>query len=539
MATSSAPSIGWMTAGPLWDGVSKLAVPPRQPAILSFETENFIEELAKTLTADRSMGPIDLTPLLVKYEIASERPPGASAAWGIAPTTTPVRLYQPAHGRFYLVAASLVNELPGFPERCVDLAGGDKIFFVLRRLEENETVERAWTGKAWVKLSNGGASLVQGEQELPLSPINYENSAGRHRRLLVGFIPTASREAAEATDLFEEENIKGLADASARIVEPYEQLQELTPPDPSDADFNELAYKDALSLRQDALRFLLVDAADFLEQRLPNLWSSIQADNPGQLGSADRAVYEYLGNFVGSVPNVDDQSSQRTMISWREALREAWKQKSSINGESAAGGVALLDIDLNVLSETRRVRLVEELNTLLRNALEATSPPAEGWADQRKLEFPKLEPIGNTRYVLRCVYRQARCAGLRAEVVSEPSQSFTVAPFYDPDAPARPIRISLPMDTSIAGLRKSKKNVAFLFSDKLGGQIARATDLSTAFKGKVGKGGGYSLGRICSFSIPIVSLCAMIVLMIFISLLNIVFWWKPFLKICLPIPRRG
>ena len=30
--------------------------------------------------------------------------------------------------------------------------------------------------------------------------------------------------------------------------------------------------------------------------------------------------------------------------------------------------------------------------------------------------------------------------------------------------------------------------------------------------------------------------CIEIVLMIFVSLLNIIFWWMPFLKICFPIP---
>jgi hypothetical protein len=35
-------------------------------------------------------------------------------------------------------------------------------------------------------------------------------------------------------------------------------------------------------------------------------------------------------------------------------------------------------------------------------------------------------------------------------------------------------------------------------------------------------------------SIPIITICALIVLMIFISLLNIVFWWLPFFKLCLP-----
>ena len=41
---------------------------------------------------------------------------------------------------------------------------------------------------------------------------------------------------------------------------------------------------------------------------------------------------------------------------------------------------------------------------------------------------------------------------------------------------------------------------------------------------------------ICSFSLPIITLCAFIVLNIFLSLFNIIFNWLMFIKICLPIP---
>ena len=48
-----------------------------------------------------------------------------------------------------------------------------------------------------------------------------------------------------------------------------------------------------------------------------------------------------------------------------------------------------------------------------------------------------------------------------------------MAGFFDPDAPARPIRIALPLDTSPAGLRKFDRNTAFMISDMLCGQIDR------------------------------------------------------------------
>ena len=39
---------------------------------------------------------------------------------------------------------------------------------------------------------------------------------------------------------------------------------------------------------------------------------------------------------------------------------------------------------------------------------------------------------------------------------------------------------------------------------------------------------------VCQLSIPIITICALILLMIIVSLLNIVFFWLPFFKICLP-----
>ena len=41
----------------------------------------------------------------------------------------------------------------------------------------------------------------------------------------------------------------------------------------------------------------------------------------------------------------------------------------------------------------------------------------------------------------------------------------------------------------------------------------------------------------CTSSIQIIFLVALIVMFIFLILLNIIFWWLPFLKICLPIPK--
>jgi hypothetical protein len=49
--------------------------------------------------------------------------------------------------------------------------------------------------------------------------------------------------------------------------------------------------------------------------------------------------------------------------------------------------------------------------------------------------------------------------------------------------------------------------------------------------------GGMGIQWICSFSLPVITLVAMILLMIMISLLNIIFFWLPWVKICLPFPK--
>src|SRR2546422_9611520 len=50
--------------------------------------------------------------------------------------------------------------------------------------------------------------------------------------------------------------------------------------------------------------------------------------------------------------------------------------------------------------------------------------------------------------------------------------------------------------------------------------------------------GAVGLAVICTFSLPIITLVALIVMFLFLLLFNIIFWWLPFFMICFPIPRR-
>ena len=91
---------------------------------------------------------------------------------------------------------------------------------------------------------------------------------------------------------------------------------------------------------------------------------------------------------------------------------------------------------------------------------------------------PLLAPSDPGWFVIRCVYERPHCGPLAPPLVSEPTDVFQLGGFFDPDAPARPIRIGLPIDTSPAGLRKFDKNTAFMVSDMLCGQIQRVKGLT-------------------------------------------------------------
>jgi hypothetical protein len=54
----------------------------------------------------------------------------------------------------------------------------------------------------------------------------------------------------------------------------------------------------------------------------------------------------------------------------------------------------------------------------------------------------------------------------------------------------------------------------------------------------VGSEDGGAFAFVCSFSIQIIFIVAFFLLLMFVIILNFVFWWIAFFKICFPIPKR-
>lgn len=136
------------------------------------------------------------------------------------------------------------------------------------------------------------------------------------------------------------------------------------------------------------------------------------------------------------------------------------------------------------------------------------------------------------RYHVRCFARVDDRPDCPSRIVWSPlSKRYSIRPWYESGG-APPQQIDLP---NLGDLSNIKPDVVINvppeiqpFMDKM--------NLQSLMDGDAPKG-GLTFGMICGFSIPIITICAFIILQIFLQLLNIIFYWLPFVKICIPYPK--
>jgi hypothetical protein len=537
----SAHAVQWVTASPLWpdtlaeenESVRETAM--QKPALLRFERDSFMQDVANLL---------DTNPKQLKSIVAQPKTYRLPAPGEVhAPTPNDLKLYQAVHGHFYLVAATLVCRMPGLPEHEVATAAKETVNFVLRRLDDTDpTREWAWVDQSWQLAGGDLKHLVSDEELLPLFPLRYTVN-DRLRRLFVGLVPTSSGESYKAAGAAAvvAAGEPGAASADPRldelqskVIDSLNLLQnaETTVPDGIVGDNKRTkAQKEAdivaaqTAQRVEASSFLLLDFAEFLHDHL-GWFASSSWTQPSPAST--------LWNTTLNAATVPGGPK------WRDALKTAWTDRLKLSGDDTSAPPTLnVDLKHSTINSATLEQAVKDALPAQAKPPATTPVSVQGDVAPEPPPVPKLDARSASWYVLRCVYRRPECGALCPDVISEPSDKFKIASFFDLDAPSRTITISMPVDTSIKDLRKLKKNVSFLLSNQLREQMNRVTSLKDALDGKYADGQSLDIGLICSFSIPIITICALMVLMIFISLLNIVFWWMPFLRICFPIALKA
>jgi hypothetical protein len=540
--------VQWLTPSPLWGEQSVTADPTtfRRPAILRFATDTFMPELQSVL-----QGP---TPQDLKtYVAAGENWENPAVGLG-ATTSFPLKLYQPVQARFYLVSASLTCRMPGLPDHTVNKKVGESVALVVRQLRPNPSApagdpsvydpakfnEYAWIAAPGINGAPGTvgdqpewtqaspATLVTGEEQLPLSP-SKTGSNGTARRILTGLIPASRRQQYIAARTVGNGNGNGGASTGAapldpradmfcrQVVTPWCLLEDWwnhldTPPPLVPPTTALLALYTQNAQQSSAL--ILADFANFLKLWIPDVWTAIQNNSNSGLTTTEAALYNLLGAPL------------------RQAISNAYQFDSQFETAGTGTPFPPTGYPLFSLTDPGNATIVTTLLAAVTAALPPLSTVSQPPAQQPLAQKPS-DPMGNYWFIVRCVYLRPQCG---YNVVSPPSRPFQMASYFDSDAPARRIQVALPLDTSAAALRKYDKGASFLLSPELQNQMARVTSLLGLSNGNIASPGGFSIGMICSFSIPIITICAMILLFVILIALNIVFFWMPFFKICLPVP---
>lgn len=123
-------------------------------------------------------------------------------------------------------------------------------------------------------------------------------------------------------------------------------------------------------------------------------------------------------------------------------------------------------------------------------------------------------------------------------IFSEFTDPFRIGAWHEGSGRTQP-PVPLPDPTDRNFLRNAKPNSSFAVPAGLMNAM-QGTSLSNLSSGSgPANGAGAQLNWICGFNVPLITICAFFILNLFLNLLNIVFFWLPFVKICIPSPAVG
>ena len=524
------PKTLWKEPAPLWNETKE-----SQPHLLELKTDDFIPAFLK--------GVQEKTGYL--NDKRAQR----------------AKLYQPLHQRYYLLTASLVCRMAGFPDKTVAPQNGEKTAFVVRRrisglefvwIEEPVTRQKSANAEPEVVKERGWhlrtSENIKHEEQFPVHGVMVP-SQGKQRKIYYGYIPVGNRkkyvqpphvpqrykdqvQAPDAEDIIADYNKQlkpqelGMSEFRSRIVASLVSLISA----PSEVDRS-----------AEASFYFLVDLSDFLKTWLSPIWEAINSSSPESLheDGAARSLYEELKSMT---IKKDQQNDFGLLKSLREI--NEYNIKNIVNGDesipSEKSGKLVYDVkafstpgigrdDVEGLSNYLR----DDLSDKVSKALEHSNHQPHSPIDPHRL-LEAVETDGEPTFELQMVYEyDPDCPA----VYSDPSRQVTFAAPLDNEAPARPVTIEMP-DIGLAGMRKSKHGVQIKMPKKLREVVSRLNKGILKGEGLSGKK-EIGVDAVCIFSIPIITLCAFIVMMIFMIALNFIFWWLPFLKICLPLPKKG
>lgn len=483
-----------------------------------------------------------------------------------------LKLFQPIQRQFHLAVLEVWCDVPGTPR--LDPAAIDSAGFVLRRLDATGRPEgwmrsqgrlRGWqplallaggadrdpapdlrrqrvaTGVAGIDrqlaaLAAASPDEALQEQVIPLYQVPPDVAADAGKTLLYGLVPTTSSELSEQvptatapgddffgpdTPAFREHLVEALRGdgqnfpfAGQTLRPGWFDASEVPGDRPPEAP-NDLTPDQWAALKNPAS-----DDTRRL-QRLLLLLRQLSGEFNAFDGGADVASLKALLQAIPlSLVLRSGELQTRTVPAWdflQNAASVLLAKEPGVAGTEVPTAFPALDTGTT-----------QRLKRALHGTLRARFAQIQGRAGRFD------EP--GARYVLRAFVRlKSDCGGPPRTVWSQDSEPFVIAAWYE-GAGAPPVQILLPDASNRALLRQLKPNVAFVVPPSMQNLLSGKTKDLMDGKGKVGTLG---LSWICGFNIPVITICAFIVLNIFLTLFNLVFGWLFFIKVCIPFPKFG
>ncbi len=487
--------------------------------------------------------------------------------------TEPV-LRLPLHRAFHIVSCEVVCDRLGYPALDPQKIVGSG--FVVRRVGRRR--EKAWMledGEAlgWqdaptdlrdpdihrrlcikgVLHKREGHPSYSGEEVHPLHLLKTTDAAGKIHTLLYGYVPLGGFYYERNPNLVvdAESQKQTLASDAAALPWPFgfhRPLDQTWRPEcavPVDRGRPSKAFFELLRLLVN--RYHLgeadIESNTPLENYCAGLWFYDVRRLPAELlrlsfdeSNRDKFtnyrkldLLSYLRNCAakgGDNPLVSHIVEQEQIVNSKNGL----EQLDQLNRLPASSDNGDLDLSLFLTAAD-----AQEIRILLGQRLQSQT-----LAKIKEIPLPKFNQGAEDLYQIVPFVRVLHEDGkerIRWADADARSIPFRVAAPFDPEA-SRPSLIQMP---SLADLKRGLAKGASM--------IIPADTFNLVNSLKMDKGvtadavpdskpePGLGVQWICSFSLPVVTLIAMIILMIMISLLNIIFFWMPWVRICLPYPK--
>lgn len=227
-----------------------------------------------------------------------------------------------------------------------------------------------------------------------------------------------------------------------------------------------------------------------------------------------RSLHAYLSNI--------DHFKVLSLQAYLDANKAALLTKAGIDEDQA-------DILVELGADWHLFINEQQAMTLREHLFQRSIQHSQDYVDS--LQIPRYQQNPGDSYYIKPFVRYRDDKGCEQIVWGGNSEAFRVAAPFDPEA-SRPQAIQMPKLSDLK--RGLAKGATFIAPKDL---AATLKNIGLEMPPTEKNGNSFGLEWIISFSLPVITICAMLLLMIVLNILNLFFQWLPYAITLIPKPK--